>query len=94
MNTSQPVPATYGHGTHNDFVLIFDPDDLRSVTTAQTQAICNRETGIGADGLIRILKREGKWFMDYRNSDGSLAEMCGNGIRVMAKYLVVHGHQG
>ena len=38
MNISQSVPATYGHGTHNDFVLIFDPDDLRSVTTAQTQA--------------------------------------------------------
>ena len=93
MNTTNPVPATYGHGTHNDFVLIFDPDDQRSVTTAQTQAICNRETGIGADGLIRILKRDGKWFMDYRNSDGSLAEMCGNGIRVMAKYLVSRGHQ-
>jgi len=87
------VPATYGHGTHNDFVIIFDPEDQRSVTTAQTQAICNRVTGVGADGLIRILKRDGKWFMDYRNSDGSLAEMCGNGIRVMAKYLVVHGHQ-
>jgi len=94
MNTAKSIPATYGHGTHNDFVIIFDPDDLQSVTTAQTQAICNRETGIGADGLIRILKRDGKWFMDYRNSDGSLAEMCGNGIRVMAKYLVVHGHQG
>ena len=93
MNTTNPVPATYGHGTHNDFVLIFDPDDQRSVTTAQTQAICNRVTGIGADGLIRILKRDGKWFMDYRNSDGSLAEMCGNGIRVMAKYLVSRGHQ-
>ena len=47
-------------------------------------AICNRETGIGADGLIRMIKRDGKWFMDYRNADGSLAEMCGNGIRVMA----------
>lgn len=93
MTTSNPVLATYGHGTHNDFVIIFDPDDQRSVTTAQTQAICDRETGIGADGLIRILKRDGKWFMDYRNSDGSLAEMCGNGIRVMARYLVANGHQ-
>jgi diaminopimelate epimerase len=50
--------------------------------------ICDRTTGIGADGLIRITKIDGKWFMDYRNSDGSLAEMCGNGIRVMARFLV------
>ena len=85
--------ATYGHGTENDFVLIFDPKDENSITTAQTAAICNRETGIGADGLIRIIKRDEKWFMDYRNADGSIAEMCGNGIRVMARYLVERGHQ-
>ena len=84
--------ATYGHGTENDFVLVFDPTDQQSITTAQTAAICNRATGIGADGLIRIIKREDKWFMDYRNADGSLAEMCGNGIRVMARYLVERGH--
>ena len=85
--------ATYGHGTENDFVLVFDPSDEHSITTAQTAVICNRETGIGADGLIRMIKRDGKWFMDYRNADGSLAEMCGNGIRVMARYLVERGHQ-
>ncbi|MEY4232642.1 MAG: hypothetical protein RL144_842 [Actinomycetota bacterium] len=85
--------ATYGHGTHNDFVLVFDPMDKHSITTSQTAAICDRTDGIGADGLIRIVKRNEKWFMDYRNSDGSLAEMCGNGIRVMARYLVERGHQ-
>ena len=84
--------ATYGHGTENDFVLVFDPEDNHSITTLETAAICNRTTGIGADGLIRIVKRDGKWFMDYRNSDGSIAEMCGNGIRVMARYLVERGH--
>ena len=87
------VIATYGHGTENDFVIVFDPGEEFSITTAQTAAICNRESGIGADGLIRITKPEGKWFMDYRNADGSLAEMCGNGIRVMARYLVERGHQ-
>ena len=46
--------ATYGHGTENDFVLVFDPENKVSITTAQTAAICNRQTGIGADGLIRI----------------------------------------
>ena len=85
--------GTYGHGTENDFVIFFDPGEEFSITTAQTAAICNRESGIGADGLIRITKPEGKWFMDYRNADGSLAEMCGNGIRVMARYLVERGHQ-
>ena len=85
--------ATYGHGTENDFVLVFDPENQASITTAQTAAICNRQTGIGADGLIRIGKKNESWFMDYRNADGSLAEMCGNGIRVTAKYLVERGHQ-
>lgn len=87
------ITATYGHGTHNDFVIIFDPEEKLSISSKQTAAICNRETGIGADGLIRIARRNGAWFMDYRNADGSIAEMCGNGIRVMARYLVANGHQ-
>lgn len=87
------ILATYGHGTENDFVVIFDPAEKIAITSEITAALCDRETGIGADGLIRIAKRDGKWFMDYRNADGSLAEMCGNGIRVMARYLVVNGHQ-
>ncbi len=85
--------ATYGHGTHNDFLVLFDPDDQNELTPDQVARMCNRESGIGADGTIRIIKRDGKWFMDYRNSDGSLAEMCGNGIRVMGRYLVERGHQ-
>jgi diaminopimelate epimerase len=74
-------------------VLIFDPENKVEITSEQVQAICNRKTGIGCDGFIRIGKDSGKWFMDYRNSDGSVAEMCGNGIRVMAKYLTAKGHQ-
>jgi diaminopimelate epimerase len=97
------VFATYGHGTHNDFVILFDPDDQLTITSAQVAAMCHRKSGvgadsatasvIGADGMIRIIKHEGKWFMDYRNADGSIAEMCGNGIRVMARYLVAKDHQ-
>lgn len=85
--------GTYGHGTENDFVLIFDPENKIEISAEQVQRICNRKTGIGCDGFIRIGKDSGKWFMDYRNSDGSIAEMCGNGIRVMAKYLIENGHQ-
>lgn len=90
---SSSIIGTYGHGTENDFVIIFDPEDKKNISSKQTAAICNRATGIGADGLIRITKRDNKWFMDYRNADGSVAEMCGNGIRVMARYLVDKGHQ-
>jgi len=85
--------ATYGHGTHNDFVLLFDPENQLDISAEQVRRMCDRETGIGSDGLIRITKLDSKWFMDYRNGDGSLAEMCGNGIRVMARYLVERGHQ-
>ena len=85
--------GTYGHGTENDFVLIFDPENRIEVSADQVRAICNRKTGIGSDGFIRIGKENSKWFMDYRNNDGSIAEMCGNGIRVMAKYLIERGHQ-
>lgn len=89
----QKVMATYGHGTENDFVIVFDPDDKISISPSQVAAVCNRTTGIGSDGLIRITKHGARWFMDYRNADGSIAEMCGNGIRVMARYLVERGHQ-
>jgi diaminopimelate epimerase len=89
-----PVIATYGHGTENDFVVIFDPLEELSLSPEQVASMCNRTSGIGADGVIRITRPDGKWFMDYRNADGSLAEMCGNGIRVMARYLVANGHQG
>ena len=91
MNT--PVLATYGHGTENDFLLIFDPLEEIVLSANQVAEMCNRQSGIGADGVIRITRPDGKWFMDYRNADGSLAEMCGNGIRVMARYLVTRGHQ-
>lgn len=87
------VIGTYGHGTENDFLLIFDPENEITISESQIVAICDRNSGIGADGLIRIIKNDGKWFMDYRNADGSIAEMCGNGIRVMARYLVTRGLQ-
>ena len=84
---------TYGHGTENDFLLLLDAADQIEVTPESIVKLCNRASGIGADGFIRMVKRNGQWFMDYRNSDGSLAEMCGNGIRVMARYLVDRGLQ-
>jgi diaminopimelate epimerase len=88
------ISTTYGHGTENDFFLIFDPNDEIALDSQQVRSLCSRSTGSGADGVIKIVRRGDEWFMDYRNSDGSIAEMCGNGIRVMARYLVDRGHQG
>jgi diaminopimelate epimerase len=83
---------TKGHGTENDFVILPDPDDLLDLTPELVAHICDRRAGIGADGVLRVLRaEEAEWFMDYRNADGSIAEMCGNGVRVFARYLVDSG---
>ena len=81
-----------GHGTENDFVLLPDPDGSvhGDLSPELVRALCDRRAGIGADGVLRVVRRDGLWFMDYRNSDGSLSEMCGNGVRVFARYLIDH----
>lgn len=82
-----------GHGTRNDFVVLPDLDDSLQLTDAEVAALCDRRGGIGADGILRVVRTNGEapWFMDYRNADGSVAEMCGNGIRVFGRYLVDTG---
>ncbi len=96
---------TKGHGTGNDFVLFADPDGQLDLTPAQIADICDRHFGVGADGIIRAVRSrhlpegaeslaedEGaEWFMDYHNADGSVAEMCGNGIRVYVRFLIESG---
>jgi len=126
-----------GHGTENDFVILPDPDGELDLTPALVRRLCDRRSGIGADGVLRVVEIEvlaaaltesgpgafraggeaddllasaaatalaapataaeaasgltPQWFMDYRNADGSVAEMCGNGVRVFTRYLVEHG---
>lgn len=76
------------HGLGNDFVIINNMDDSISLSEDQIAFICDRHFGIGADGLIFARpSKTAEFFMDYYNSDGSIAEMCGNGIRCYAKYL-------
>ncbi|MGH3369554.1 MAG: diaminopimelate epimerase, partial [Nocardioidaceae bacterium] len=94
-----------GHGTENDFVLLPDPDgSIHGELPAELVArLCDRRAGIGGDGVMRVVRTdassdpyaveargEAAWFMDYRNSDGSLSQMCGNGVRVFARYLAEH----
>ncbi len=71
-------------GTGNDFVMVLDLDDEQRLKPDEVAALCDRRTGVGADGVIRVVnsdRDDAAFFMDYANADGSLAEMCGNGIR-------------
>jgi len=96
---------TKGHGTGNDFVLFLDAEGKNNLSAQQIAKICDRHFGVGADGVIRVVKSanlpdgaaalaeepNATWFMDYSNSDGSIGEMCGNGARVFALYLIEKG---
>jgi len=96
------VEFVKGHGTENDFVVLPDVDGELDLTEARVRALCDRHSGLGADGVLRVVRASAlpaspsdvdpdAWFMDYRNADGSIAEMCGNGVRVFARYLVAAG---
>ena len=99
------IHFTKGQGTGNDFVIFADPDGDVNLTPVQIASICDRHFGVGADGVIRAIRSrnlpEGsaalaedeaaEWFMDYHNADGTPSEMCGNGIRVFARFLIDAG---
>ena len=94
--TSEHYSYLKGHGTENDFVILPDLDGSihGDLSVERVRALCDRRAGIGGDGVLRVLRHDGddaEWFMDYRNSDGSIAEMCGNGVRVFARYLIDEG---
>ncbi|MET9293540.1 diaminopimelate epimerase [Streptomyces sp. NPDC003077] len=102
MSTVQRIAFLKGHGTENDFVIIPDPDGRLDLPADVVARICDRRAGIGGDGLLRVVRSaahpearamadEAEWFMDYRNGDGSIAEMCGNGSRVFVRYLLHAG---
>jgi diaminopimelate epimerase len=102
---SDTIRFLKGHGTENDFLLLPDPDGtLGRPSPELVRALCDRRAGIGADGVMRVVRTDATddpdavaargratWFMDYHNSDGSTSEMCGNGIRVLAEHLRAEG---
>ncbi len=99
---SSGISFQKGHGTGNDFVVLPDLADALSVTPARVRALCDRHTGIGADGVLVVRRtandpqvadqaERATFFMDYRNADGSVAAMCGNGARVFAAHLIQAG---
>ena len=98
--TDNGLRFTKGHGTENDFVLVPDLDGTLDLSAEQVRLLADRRAGVGGDGVIRVVPTDladeafvrsqggrARWFMDYRNADGSAAEMCGNGTRVFAAYL-------
>ncbi|GAB2463427.1 diaminopimelate epimerase [Jatrophihabitans fulvus] len=87
-----------GHGTENDFLILEDLDGAIDLPPEAVRLLCDRRAGVGADGVLRVVRSENHpeskefaagaaFFMDYRNADGSVAEMCGNGLRVFLRYL-------
>jgi diaminopimelate epimerase len=91
-----------GHGTENDFVLLPDPEGTVELDAELVRRLCDRHAGLGADGVLHVvpsalhpdgagLADSAPWFMNHWNADGTTAEMCGNGVRVYARYLVEHG---
>ncbi|TGD37874.1 diaminopimelate epimerase [Brevibacterium aurantiacum] len=94
-----------GHGTQNDFVLLADDDSALEMHPETIAQLADRRSGLGSDGVIRIVRSASsgipgaqeqaaagaEWFMDYYNHDGSLSEMCGNGVRVFAHVLATTG---
>jgi len=102
---STTIHFTKGHGTGNDFVLFADPDGEIDLSPAQMAVIADRHFGVGADGILRAVRSRSlmdgaaalaedpaaEWFMDYHNADGSVSEMCGNGIRVFTRFLIDNG---
>lgn len=100
MIVPRTLAVAKGHGTENDFVILTDPEDFLDPPADLVRYLCRRQAGLGADGLLRVVKAghiadwagdPGLWFMDYRNADGTVAEMCGNGLRVFVMHLVEKG---
>ncbi|MRR11109.1 diaminopimelate epimerase [bacterium] len=82
------------NGIGNDFIFVEDLDETIDISPDAVAWFCDRHFGIGADGLIlvrRSARDDADYYMHYMNADGSLAEMCGNGARCFAKYLVDRG---
>jgi diaminopimelate epimerase len=83
----RPIEFTKMQGLGNDFILVEGP---ASFTHEEVARLCDRRFGIGADGVL-VATRLDPVRMEYWNADGSAAEMCGNGLRCVARYVYDRG---
>src|SRR5690242_14105213 len=91
------IPYTKAHGAHNDFLLTWRseaPDSGQHDYAEIARAICERHTGVGADGWMLVappVDADAEGSIQLYNSDGSVAEISGNGTRCAAAFLIKHG---
>ncbi|MBZ5622077.1 MAG: diaminopimelate epimerase [Acidobacteriia bacterium] len=89
------IPFTKAHGAKNDFLLTWQNDAPEGDLAAMARAICDRHTGVGADGWLLVtppVDADAEGSIQLYNSDGSMAEISGNGTRCAAALLVRHGY--
>ena len=88
------IPFAKGHGLGNDYIVMDGKDLAAPLTPAQIELICDRNWGVGSDGILLLVPATAGADFGLRifNPDGSEAEKSGNGLRIFAKYLHDHGH--
>jgi diaminopimelate epimerase len=87
------IPFVKGHGLGNDYIVMSEADLPRALTEAAIVRICDRNWGVGSDGILLLTPSTRADFgLRIFNPDGSEAEKSGNGLRIFAKYLWDHGH--
>jgi diaminopimelate epimerase len=88
------IPFAKGHGLGNDYIVIDAADLPAPLTAPQVARICDRNWGVGSDGILLLVSAWAGADFGLRilNPDGSEAEKSGNGLRIFAKYLHDHGH--
>lgn len=92
MNKKTRIDFTKMHGTGNDYIYVNDQKLVIKDPAAFSRQVSDRHFGIGSDGLVLIRPSNAADFlMDIYNSDGSQAQMCGNAIRCVAKYVYERG---
>lgn len=87
------IPFAKGHGLGNDYVVLEERDLPGPLSAAAIRMICDRNRGVGADGILLLVEpTQAEFGLRIFNPDGSEAEKSGNGLRIFAKYLWDHGH--
>ncbi|HZT65843.1 MAG TPA: diaminopimelate epimerase [Acidimicrobiales bacterium] len=91
MSRARGMRLRKHHGLGNDFLILIDLEDAHPLDAELARGLCDRHTGAGADGIIRVTTGAGGLVMELRNADGGPAETSGNGLRCLGQALVQAG---